>query len=162
MKRLFREIVAGDIDGLFALRIKVIENAITMARLAELGITPRSIHDALGDPLVGYLCEESGGLAGFAMGDLKSGEFAVIAVLPEYERQGIGRTLLKLVEDRLFAAGHGSIWLWTGPNRDFRALHFYRSAGWNETEVKGDRIYLKKDRPSQSPEPTPTSRGGAG
>lgn len=154
MKRLFREIVAGDIDGLFALRIKVIENAITMAQLADLGITPQSTHDELGDPLIGYLCEESGCMAGFAMGDLKSGEFAVIAVLPGYERQGIGRTLLKLVEDRLFAAGHESIWLWTGPNRDFRALHVYRSAGWSETEVKGNRIYLKKDRPNQPSQQT--------
>jgi len=144
LERIFREIVAGDIDELFALRIQAIENAVTMAELADWGVTPPSTRQALNTTLVGYLCEDSRQIVGFAMGDIKTGEFAVIAVLPEYERRGIGRTLLKLVEDRLFASGHPSIWLWTGMNRDFRALHFYQNAGWYETEVSVNRIYMKK------------------
>ncbi len=146
MKKLFRRIEARDVDQLFVVRTSVPENAMTMDELARMGITPKSTVDELGDPLVGYLCEASGHIVGFAMADLKSGEFSVIAVLPECERRGVGRELLRLTEDLLWSAGWQSIWLWTGTDRNARAWRLYQSAGWVETELRTDRVYLKKVR----------------
>lgn len=153
MSHLIRRIEPRDVDQLFTVRTSVHENALTMDELAGMGITPKSTVDALGDPLAGYLCEVSGRPVGFAMADLWSGEFSVVAVLPEFEGRGVGRELLRLTEGLLWAAGRRSIWLWTGTDRSTRALRLYLSAGWVETEVKGDRIYLRKDRPSQPQDP---------
>jgi len=155
MKHLFRKIELRDVDQLFGVRTSVRENAMTLEELAGMGITPQSVADSLGDPLAGYLCEIAGRIVGFAMADLKSGEFAVIAVLSEYERRGIGRELLQLTEKLLWMAGHPTIWLWTGTNRNTRALRLYSSAGWVETEVRAQRIYLKKERPKQTSGPKP-------
>lgn len=157
MHQQFRKIEAGDVDQLFVVRTSVSENTLTMDELGRMGITRKSTADALGNPLVGYLCEVSDRLVGFAMADVRSGEFSVIAVLPEHERRGVGRELLRLTEELLWSAGHKTIWLWTGGDRQTRALHLYQKAGWVETEVRAERIYLKKDRPKQAPLPTPMS-----
>ena len=142
----FRKIEASDVDQLFVVRTSVRENALDMDELARMGITPKTTADALGSPVVGFLCETADRIIGFAMADLKTGEFSAIAVLPENERCGLGRELLRLTEEELWSAGHRSIWLWTSCDRKTRALRFYTSAGWVETEVRNERIYLKKDR----------------
>jgi ribosomal protein S18 acetylase RimI-like enzyme len=161
MKHLFRKIEPRDVDQLFIVRTSVHENAVTLEELASMGITPRSVSDSLGDPLAGYLCAISERIVGFAMADLQSGELSVIAVLSEYERRGLGRELLRLTEELLWMAGHPSIWLWTDTDRNTRALRLYFSAGWIETEVRGPRIYLKKNRPNQAPESAAASGRGS-
>jgi GNAT superfamily N-acetyltransferase len=143
----FREIGPDDIDQLFHVRTSVRENAMSMAELAGIGVTPKGTADTLGRQLAGYHCECSDRLAGFSMANVESGEFAVIAVLSEHEGRGIGRELLRLSEELLWSAGHSHAWLWTGTDRSTRALRLYRGAGWVETAVTDGRIYLKKDRP---------------
>jgi len=101
----FQKITAADVDQLFAVRSSVRENPFSIDALAR---------EALGNSHDGYLCKSADVVAGFAMADVKAGELWVIAVLPEYERRGIGRELLRLTEELLWSAGHASIWLWTG------------------------------------------------
>lgn len=147
MSALFRKITPGDIDEVFAVRLSVEENAVTLDELAAMGITPKSTTDALDSVLQGYLCEIGDAVVGFAMADLKTGELSVIAVLSAHERQGIGRELLRRTEALLWSAGHMSISLWTGPDRTSRALRLYQRTGWIESENKENRIYMKKCRP---------------
>lgn len=144
---LFRKICPSDIDELFVIRTAVTENPITLATLAELGITPESTRAALGNPLDGYLYEVNERIVGFAMADLTSGEFSVIAVRHEFEKQGIGRELLRRTEELLWSAGHRSIWLWTGTDRTARATRLYEGADWATDHVTADRVYMKKLRP---------------
>jgi ribosomal protein S18 acetylase RimI-like enzyme len=51
----------------------------------------------------------------------------VIAVLKEYEGNGIGRRLLRLVEDWLFSEGWDELWLTTDRDETLRAVGFYRT-----------------------------------
>lgn len=150
----FRKITAPDIDQLFAVRSGVHENPFSIEALAEQGITVKSVTKSLGRSHDGYLCESAGRVVGFAMADLKAGEVWVIAVLPEYERRGIGRQLLRLTEELLWSAGHASIWLWTGADRGTRAFRLYVSSGWVESELKDHQLFMTKKRPNQSLEPT--------
>ena len=147
-KPFYRKITLLDLDELFTVRTSVRENVLTINELAKLGITPESTAGSLGRSLDGFLCELSGRVVGFSIADVKAGELSVIAVLPEYEGRGIGRELLRLSEDLAWAAGHESIWLWTGVDRSTRALRLYRNAEWIETGVSGDRLYMKKFRPA--------------
>jgi ribosomal protein S18 acetylase RimI-like enzyme len=148
MRPSFRKITGSDVAHLFAIRTSVRENLFSAAALAEQGITPRSVTKSLGKSHDGYLCETSGRPVGFAMADLKAGELWVIAVLPEFERNGIGRELLRLAENLLWSAGHASIWLRTGADRSTRAFRLYTAAGWTESELKDRQLFMTKTRDS--------------
>ena len=65
-----------------------------MEALAEAGIKRESTSDALSVNIAGWLCEVSGKIVGFSMGDKDTGEMLVVAVLPEYENRGIGKRLM--------------------------------------------------------------------
>ena len=58
------------------------------------------------------------------MGNLKTGEMWVIAVLREFEGRGIGRQLLARVEDWLRSEGWDEIWLTTDVDESLRAVGF--------------------------------------
>ncbi len=81
----------------------------------------------------GWLCEASERVVGFAMGDRSNGEVQVVAVLPEYEGRGIGKSLLTRVQTWLFSEGHEEIWLLANPDPNLRAHGFYRKLGWRAT-----------------------------
>ena len=150
MNPLFRKIASPDIDQLFAVRISVIENPLSLGELAGMGITPESVRRSLGVSLEGYLCEIDNRVVGFSMADLSEGELSVIAVLPQYEGRGIGRQLLELTEKILWRSGYSSITLWTSVNRNTRALGLYQSTGWVESEVKERKLFMKKSRPNHA------------
>ena len=64
------------------------------------------------------------------MGDKDTGEMLAVAVLPEYENQGIGKRLMNLIQDWLFSHGHQEIWLLENQDPNIRACGFYRKVGW--------------------------------
>ena len=68
------------------------------------------------------------------MGNKETGEMWVIAVLREYEGRGIGRQLLRLVEEWLYSQGWKEVWLTTDPDENFRAVGFYRHEGLDRLE----------------------------
>lgn len=90
-----REIQPADLPALFEIRASTDENPLSIAELAELGITIQSVEEMLRLHHRGWLYEEKGVPLGFAIGDRSTGEMWVIAVLPQEVRRGIGSLLLE-------------------------------------------------------------------
>jgi ribosomal protein S18 acetylase RimI-like enzyme len=64
-----------------------------------------------------------------------AGRVTALAVLPEFQGQGIGRALLARCEEILLAAGCDRIELTSGSKR-LEAHRFYRALGYDETGVR--------------------------
>jgi GNAT superfamily N-acetyltransferase len=146
MDLVFRETLPSDIEGLFSVRARTRENAMSKEGLASIGITPDSIAEQMATGrLRGWVCLDSSTLVGFCNGDAEDGEVLVLAVLPDYERRGIGAGLLARVVDWLRSVGCNAIWLAASPDTRGRAHGFYRSLGWRpsaEKDKNGDEILL--------------------
>jgi GNAT superfamily N-acetyltransferase len=144
----FREMTVADIGPCLEMRYTTVENAITPGRLErQYGVTVESLAATLGPDLRGWLCEADGQVVGFTMADRTDGEIEVLAVRPGYEGLGVGRSLLELGRDWLFAEGWERIWLAATPDPDLRASGFYRALGWRPAgERVGDDEKLVLDR----------------
>jgi ribosomal protein S18 acetylase RimI-like enzyme len=154
----FREITSGDIPDLFAVRIATRENALSHDELAALGITEGSVRGMMETTHRGWLCAVDGGVVGFAMGNGKTGEMWVVAVLPEFEGRGIGAELMTLVEDWLRSLGWEELWLTTDVDTALRAYGFYRKLGWTDSEIKDGLRYMKKQNDSRGTKPDAEQR----
>jgi predicted N-acetyltransferase YhbS len=55
---------------------------------------------------------------------------AGLAVVPEHQRRGIGRALVRVIEARAASAGFSELYLYTLEARDF-----YATLGWNAVET---------------------------
>lgn len=129
-----REMTVTDLPEVFSVRVSTTENVVTTEELEEeYEVTPETLAKAMDQSAKGWICESAGKIVGFAMGDGESGEMTVLAVLPEYERRGVGKKLLTTVRDWLFDLGHDELWLLTTPDPNFRAYGFYLSQGWTAT-----------------------------
>jgi GNAT superfamily N-acetyltransferase len=129
MDLVFRETLPSDIEGLFSVRARTRESAISREGLASIGITAESIAKQM------------------ASGRLK---VLVLAVLSEYEHRGIGTSLLSRVVEWLRSVGSNTIWLAASPDTRIRAHGFYRSLGWRpngKTEQNGDEILVLECSP---------------
>ena len=83
------------------------ENAVSEERLRELGITAASwASDIQSGQLQGIVAFSEDEVIGYCFGNSNSGEVVVLAVLPAFEGQGVGRQLLLLVVELLHALGH--------------------------------------------------------
>ena len=135
MARLeFRPATPGDIAECVVLRGMTRENAVPAERLASVGITVESwAEDVRADSLPGYVCTDAGTIAGYCFGDKASGEIVVLALLPAYENQGIGRHLLELMVDHLRTLGHQRLYLGCSSDPRTRSHGFYRHLGWTST-----------------------------
>jgi len=142
-----RLIEPRDLPAIFDVRASTRENAFSREALRDLGITEESTAELLRTTHRGWLCEDDGKITGFTIGDGKTGEIWVIAVLPEYEGRGIGSQLLRLVEDWLWSLGWAKLWLWTSSDEKKRAFSFYAKHGWKVSKVDGDILYMAKERP---------------
>ena len=140
----YREITQEDIPALFAVRIATKENTYDMEGLAKIGITPTTVAAALDNHHRGWLCQDGERVIGFAMGDKNNGEMTVIALLPDYERRGIGATLLTLVEQWLRSQGWQQIWLTTDANPQLRAYGFYLHHGWVDDKIANNTRFMNK------------------
>ena len=126
-----RRMRVDDVPAVLEVRFSTVENAITLERLErDYGLTPASIARSMAEGVAGWLCEVEGEVAGFSMGDSRSGEVQVVAVAPRFEGLGIGAAVLARVRDWLFSAGHDEIWLCATPDLALRAHGFYRRLGW--------------------------------
>lgn len=129
--------------ALFDVRVRTRENTMTLEALQRLGITPRSVSESLDRSTRGWLCEDSGRVVAFTMADRATGEFLVIAVLPEYEGKGIGGRLMALVEEWLAASGCTRAWLTTDLDPSLRAYGFYRKRGWTDWKIEGGLRWMQ-------------------
>jgi GNAT superfamily N-acetyltransferase len=142
----YRRIEAADLPQLIDLRGTTRENQISREGLRGIGITEESTTELLRTTHRGWLCEAEGKIAGFSIGDGKTGELWVIAVLPGFEGKGIGSQLLSLVEEWLWSLGWKELWLWTNPDPKMRAFTFYLRRGWTASESKDGELYMIKWR----------------
>ncbi len=132
-----RPITPADIEALFRIRPLTRENALTRDELRTLGITPESVAAWLEYSTSGWLWEtDSGEVVGFCMADRSTGELLVIALLPEYERQGIGGALMQEAESWLAQSGCTRAWLTTDVDQSLRAYGFYRHRGWTDWKLE--------------------------
>jgi ribosomal protein S18 acetylase RimI-like enzyme len=139
----FREITAADVPALFYVRPRTRENALTLEELKRLGINPQSVTESLGQFTKGWVCEDRGRIVAFSMADCATGEFLVIAVLPEYEGRGVGGRLMALAEEWLAASGCQRAWLTTDLDTTLRAYGFYRKRGWTDWKIERGNRYME-------------------
>lgn len=141
---IYRDLVPSDMEAIFNVRVKTWHNPQGAEELERMGITPTSVGERMQASHRGWVAEQEGRVVGFAMGKLETGEMWVIAVLPEYENQGVGRQLLTHVEEWLGLQGWKEIWLTTDPDENVRAVGFYRHLGWVDWKIEnGDRFMRK-------------------
>jgi len=134
----YREIEPKDVKEIIILRTMVKENALSMDELISMNITESEVIKKIKNEYKGWLCEDDKGkILGFSMGNKTTAEMWVIAVLPEYEKRGIGGKLMQLVQDWLFQY-NDELWLTTENNHDNRAYGFYGKLGWKESEIIGE------------------------
>jgi ribosomal protein S18 acetylase RimI-like enzyme len=139
----FREMERRDIGRCIEVRTLVRENRYSLESLHREGITEESVAGMLTTTHKGWVCEVDGQVVGFSIGDRSSGEFWVVAVLPEYEGRGIGRNLTVLVMRWLRAVGCAEIWLWTSPDTSTRAYALYRKLNWEDCGVRKGQRFMK-------------------
>ena len=140
----YRRAEPADIAECVDLRGRTRENAVPAERLRAAGITVESwADDTRSGALTGHVCMHDGRIAGYCFGDTRTGEVVVLALLPAYEGQRIGRTLLERVVDDLHRAGHVRLFLGCSPDPATRSHGFYRHLGWRSTaklDANGDEI----------------------
>jgi GNAT superfamily N-acetyltransferase len=90
----------------------------------------------------GWVVDTEEGIAGFSVGNAKTGNIWALFVDPVQERKGYGRRLHDVMVEWLFAQGLTRLWLGTQPGT--RAERFYLAAGWRPTgDVDGGEVELE-------------------
>ena len=103
-------------------------------RLAALGITVESwAGQVRRGELLGHVAWAGEQMAGYAFGEPASGEVVVLALLPAFEGQGLGRLLLQRLVADLRAQGHRRLFLGCSSDPGVRSYGFYRHLGWRPT-----------------------------
>jgi GNAT superfamily N-acetyltransferase len=138
---LFREARMSDIPALREIRSAVTENALSDPEQ----ITAKMIEDYLTILGKGWVCECDGRVLGFSFAASKSQSIWALFVRPGQEGQGIGKRLLALASDWLFAQGAVRVVLGTAPNT--RADRFYLAQGWSRGGLlENGEIFYSLDR----------------
>ena len=134
-----------DASALLRVRTSVVENHLSLAQLADRGITQASLVNALTDAEpCAWVAESAGQVVGFSMVDSDSGSVFALFVQPSHEGRGVGGALLAHAEAALFRQ-HEQIWLETA--RDSRAERLYQARGWGDAQAVGERdVRLLKRR----------------
>jgi ribosomal protein S18 acetylase RimI-like enzyme len=154
----YRMAVPDDAVECIWLRGKTRENAVSPERLNAIGITAESwSNDIRTGALPGHICRASGKMIGYCFGSSAEGEIVVLALLPEYEGQGIGKTLLSKMTADLIELGNSRLFLGCSADPKSRSYGFYRNLGWRSTgkiDRYGDEIleYYSKAAGSRQPE----------
>src|SRR5262245_36824384 len=101
------------------------QNAISVERLAAMGITVESwAEDIRAGVVPGHVCLCDERVVGYCFAARSSGEVVVLALLPEFEHQGIGKTLLHLVAQDLRDPGFRRLFLGCSPDPTTRSYGF--------------------------------------
>ena len=130
----YRSAVTSDLPQVITLRGQTRENGISVSGLASLGITVESWSKRIeADDFSGHVCADNGRIVGYCFGDKHTGEILVLALLPEYESRGIGRTLLSRVAEDLWSLGFKRLFLGCSRDPSSRSYGFYRHLGWRST-----------------------------
>jgi len=139
-----RDATDEDIPHIFEVRTSVRENHLSVAQMADLGITPDTIEAALEQAPCIWVALHKGTVVGFSMSNLAEGCIFAAFVRPEWEGKGVGRRLIERAEAFLFAH-HACIWLST--DSASRAAKVYESLGWTPVaKLANGEIRFEKRR----------------
>ncbi|MYM39309.1 GNAT family N-acetyltransferase [Pseudoduganella sp. CY13W] len=119
-----------------AIRLAVRENMLSH----PARITPQMYRDYLALLGRGWVAEFDGEIAGFSYADQADASIWALFIAPEHEGKGLGRALLQLATDWLFAQGHACLRLSTGAGT--RAERFYAAQGWQREKQAGGDVYF--------------------
>ena len=140
----YRTAIPLDAEECICIRGLTRENAVSRQVLAQIGITVESWAQGIeSGQLPGFVCMSGKHMAGYCFGAAATGEVVVLALLPEFEGQGIGRELLSRVVSSLGALGHNKLFLGCSADASVRSYGFYRHLGWQGTGVidrHGDEV----------------------
>lgn len=117
-----RPATRADLPGIWEVRYSVTENTLTPGRISDEEVQRSIEEDGLG-----WVAEEAGQIAGFAIG-LHSGNVWALFVRPEHEGRGIGSALH--AELLNWFAGQPVERLWLSTDAHARARRFYEARGW--------------------------------
>ena len=139
-----RPAVPDDAPACIALRGRTRQNAVPQDRLAAHGITAASWAAGIRSGATpGQVCLQGPQLAGYCFGDRDTGEVLVLALLPAFEGQGLGRDLLGRTVAQLAGLGWRRLFLGCSTDPGSRSHGFYRHLGWQPTgrlDAHGDEI----------------------
>lgn len=124
----YRAAREADLPAITHVRTSVTENHLSVAQMAERGITPQSVVQALRSHAKGWVAESCGQVVGFCIADRETGSIFGLFVLPGFDGRGIGPRLLDLGVAWLWESGAERIWLET--REGTRAETFYARRGW--------------------------------
>ena len=140
----YRAAVPGDVATCVDIRGRTRENAVSAERLSEVGITVASWSESVRvGSLPGHVCLADGDIVGYCFGATASGEVEVLALLPAFENQGIGKALLSRVVETLGSIGFTRLFLGCSSDPASRSYGFYRHLGWRSTgtfDARGDEV----------------------
>lgn len=134
---IYREAKIVDILQMEIVRSSVKENKLSNPNL----VTEKDYEEFIMIKGKRWVCETNKQIVGFAIADLMSNNIWALFIHPEFERQGIGQELHKIMLDWYFRYTKNKVWLGTAPNT--RAEGFYKKAGWVEAGTNGREIKLE-------------------
>lgn len=129
---IFREASSHDIAGMRDVRVSVNENKVSDPSLLPPALYERYLNE-IGK---GWVCEINGEIVGFSVACLEDGSIWALFVRPDVEGRGIGKRLLRMATDWLFANGVSVISLSTAV--DTRADLFYQWQGWHRGQLQAN------------------------
>ena len=119
-------------------QIQMVRNAVKENTLSNPGlVTDADCEEFINHRGRGWVAEVNEKIVGFAIADLKDNNIWALFLLPEFEKQGIGKQLHDTMMDWFFAQTKNTCWLGTAP--DTRAAGFYKAAGWKEVGMNGSK-----------------------
>lgn len=131
MELIYRKAVPEDTAACVDLRGKTRQNAVSVEELKTYGITLESWRDDISaGSTQGYICLSNDQMVGYCFGIMATGEIAVVALLPEFEGKGIGKTLLNMMIQDFKRLGFDRLFLGSSSDPQTRAYGFYRHLGW--------------------------------
>jgi GNAT superfamily N-acetyltransferase len=128
----YREAQPQDLEQIWRVRLSVKENIL----LDTDGVTDEVTIDYLTRRGKGWVCEKDKTIVGFSIVDLIDHNIWALFVEPEFENQGIGKELQRLMLDWYFSQTTTPAHLETSGNT--RAEGFYLKNGWTQIEHLSD------------------------
>ncbi len=126
-----REALVTDIPEIQIIRHYVKENILSDPNL----VSDADCVEYITNRGKGWVYEINNLMVGFAIADLQENNIWALFILPEYEKNGIGKKLHDTMLKWYFSQTDKTVWLSTSPNT--RAEKFYRNAGWREVGIYG-------------------------
>lgn len=126
-----REALVTDIPEIQIIRHSVKENILSDPNL----VSDADCVEYITNRGKGWVYEINNLMVGFAIADLQENNIWALFILPEYEKNGIGKKLHDTMLKWYFSQTDKTVWLSTSPNT--RAEKYYRNAGWREVGVYG-------------------------